>query len=113
MNRAFSIFLAAIISLIVYPRIVTPGNKDGINDFVIFYITDNLKGADYYGEIYSSDGKIINHLSSISDENGRTYLIWRCDTENLTPVPAGIYLYQIISNEEKPQIYCGSIIVAK
>jgi|GEM_PF-5139050 len=113
MGRIFSIFLATVFSLLVYPRIVTPSNKDSINDFVIFYITDNPTGADYYGEIYSSDGKILNQLNSTSDENGRTYLIWHCDTENLTPVPPGIYFYQIISNEEKPQIYRGSIIVAK
>lgn len=75
----------------VYPRIFTP-NGDGWNDKVIFQF-DNPEGLPLSGKVFDIGGAFVSNLAS--GPNPDSSLAWDGKDAGGSPVPGGIYVYQV------------------
>jgi gliding motility-associated-like protein len=93
----------------VYPSLFTP-NEDGRNDHVYFVI-DNPNKVLVQGSIYDLLGRLVSTLPTPTSINGtQTTLVWDGKDFNQSPVPSGIYVYQIVGESKK---LSGTVAVAR
>ena len=111
LDSTFYFFIEPEVSCLVHPNPFTP-NNDNVNEYAVFDYPF-MFSEDAELQIYNLRNvlvfkKEIKHISNISDFLSRS---WNGRDNNGNPLPEGLYIWLIISNNE---VVCnGTVVLAK